>query len=248
MVDRLPAAAAPIRIHAWYGSVGALLRELSRAVNQDRTLIHADSGLPAGTRLVLVLATDSLRAGIEVEGTVTSCRPRGRKHEMALRYDFDPGAQRARLRKALAELRRETRSPRREPRVPLALRTEITRPRGLTASIVNASSRGAMLELRGRRLPRIERGSRLVMTFVGRGARPRAAETLALEVLWLGRARRVREGWVRSVGGRFSAPGAKLRARIRAVLRFEEVRPHVRILSVEQRRPDPEPARRPHGL
>ena len=43
---------------------------------------------------------------------------------MRLRYDFDPGQQRKRLREAMAELRRLNYGPRRETRVPLALKTE----------------------------------------------------------------------------------------------------------------------------
>ena len=62
---------------------------------------------------------------------------------MTLRYDFDPEPHRSRLREALAELRRETRRPRREPRVPLALRTDATALlRGLSATVSNASRAG----------------------------------------------------------------------------------------------------------
>jgi hypothetical protein len=53
MIDKVPVApptAGPIRLVAVYRTVGALLRELSRALNQGQTLLKADSGLPAGTR------------------------------------------------------------------------------------------------------------------------------------------------------------------------------------------------------
>ena len=111
----------PIRLRAYYRNAGALLRELSRALNRGRTLLRAESGLPVGTRLALVMVTDSLRAPIEVSGTVTTWRRRGTRHEMAVRYDFDPAPFRARLAQALAELKRETRPPRGVARVPLAL-------------------------------------------------------------------------------------------------------------------------------
>jgi len=62
---------------------------------------------------------------------------------MTLRYDFDPEPHRSRLREALDELRRKTRRPRREPRVPLALRTDATALlRGLSATVSNASRAG----------------------------------------------------------------------------------------------------------
>ena len=108
-MDRIPTIpTSAVRLHAWYRTAGSLLRELSRAVNQGRTLLRADSGLPVGTHLVLVMATDSLSAPLEVQGTVTSCELKGTRHEMALRYDFDAGAQRPLLDEALAQLRQQT--------------------------------------------------------------------------------------------------------------------------------------------
>ena len=154
MLDRVPAApvtAGPIRLLAVYRSAASLLRELSRALNQGQTLLKADTGLPAGTRLVLVMTTAALSAPIEVQGTVTACRPAAGRLAMTLRYDFDPEPHRSRLREALAELRRETRKPRREPRVPLALRADAAALlRGLSATVSDASRAGARLELVGR--------------------------------------------------------------------------------------------------
>jgi hypothetical protein len=105
----------PIRLRAYYRTAGALLRELSRALNRGQTLLRAESGLPVGTRLALVMVTGSLKAPIEVSGTVTTWRRRGTRHEMAVRYDFDPAPFRGRLAQALAELKRETRPPRAGP-------------------------------------------------------------------------------------------------------------------------------------
>jgi hypothetical protein len=147
MLDRIPvapASAGPIRLLAVYRTAATLLRELSRALNQGQTLLKADTGLPAGTHLVLVMTTDALSAPIEVQGVVTACRPRAGRMAMTLRYDFDPEPHRSRLREALAELRRETRRPRREPRVPLALRADAAALlRGLSATVSDASRAGA---------------------------------------------------------------------------------------------------------
>ncbi len=109
MLDRVlaaPATAGPIRLVAAYRSAASLLRELSRALSQGQTMLKADTGLPVGTHLVLVMTTPTLSAPIEVQGTVTGCRPRGRRMAMTLRYDFDPEPHRGRMREALAELRR----------------------------------------------------------------------------------------------------------------------------------------------
>jgi hypothetical protein len=164
MLDRLPAAPTvpgPIRLLAAYRSTETLLRDLSRALNQGQTLLKADSGLPAGTHIVLVMHTPSLSAPIEVQGVVTSCRPKGRKMAMTLRYDFDPEPHRSRLREAMAELKRHNRRPRKEPRVPLALRTDARALlRGLSATVSNASRAGARLELVGPRLPVVAPGDR----------------------------------------------------------------------------------------
>ena len=70
MIDRLPATATPgpIRLVAAYRTAEALLRELSRAISQGQTLLRADSGLPVGTELVLVMTTPAVSAPIEVHG------------------------------------------------------------------------------------------------------------------------------------------------------------------------------------
>ena len=237
MIDRIPAApvAVPaIRLHAWYRSAGSLLRELSRALNQGQTLLRADSGLPVGTHLVLVMSTDCLTRPIEVQGTVTSWEQRGERHEMTLRYDFDPGAQRGRLDEALTGLRAQTRRPRRSTRVPLTLSTDSTAlARGLEVTVIDASRSGARLRVAGEQLPAIARGSRLVMSHQGHRPGMRRPLRLVLEVRWTGARRRSGGRSTQLVGGRFVEPSDSLRARLRALLRFEEARPQVSLLALE---------------
>jgi hypothetical protein len=230
----------PIRLRAYYRTAGALLRELSRALNRGQRLLRAESGLPVGTRLVLVMVTGSLKAPIEVSGTVTAWRRRGTRHEMAVRYDFDPAPFRRRLDQALAELKRETRPPRLGARVPLALPVDaVPWARTLRAVIENVSREGCQLELRGPRLPRLAVGSRLDMTLSGSGAGRRSPRRLLLDILWVGRRRRVGRGARVLVGGRFLAPGAAARARIRDVLRFEDPRPRIRLRAITPPRESP---------
>jgi hypothetical protein len=240
MLDRLPALAAadrPIRLMAAYRTAESLLRELSRAVSQGQTLLKADSGLPAGTRLVLVMTTPALSSAIEVQGTVTHCRPQGRKMAMRLRYDFDAGPHRARLAEAMSELRRGTRRPRTEARVPLALRTEARALlRGLSATLQDASSTGARLELVGRRLPEVASGDRVVMRLAGSRRGTRRAARLVLEALWVGRQRRSAGLRRQEVGGRFVALSATLRERIGAILRFDDARPALELVEIEKAR------------
>jgi hypothetical protein len=245
MIDRvpvLPAVPGPIRLLAAYRSAGTLLRELSRALNQGQTLLKADSGLPAGTHLVLVMTTGALTAPIEVRGVVTACHPRGRRMAMTLRYDFDPEPHRSRLREAMAELRRETRRPRREPRVPLALRTEAAALlRGLSATVSNASRAGARLELVGPRLPAVASGDRLVMTLAGSQPGSRRPVRLVLEALWVGAQRRSGRARRQEVGGRFLGLSPTLKRRILAILRFDDARPALRLARIEK------PARAPRS-
>lgn len=249
MIDRVlvaPTAPSPLRLHAYYRSAASLLRELSRALNQGQTRLTADSGLPAGSHLVLVMSTGALSAPIEVQGVVTACRPMGPKLAMTLRYDFDPGPHRQRLREAMAELRRQTRPPRRHPRVPLALRTEATALlRGLGVTVSDASRIGARLEIVGRTLPAIISGDRLVMTVAGSRPGSRRPTRLVLEAIWVGPPRRA--GLVRrqEVGGRFVSLSATLRRRIGAVLRFDDARPALRLVRIDRR--PPRPARRRAG-
>jgi hypothetical protein len=235
-MDRIPAAplVTPVRLHAWYSSARALLRELSRALNQGQTLLRADSGLPVGTHVVLVMAADCLSSPLEVEGTVTARRVRGARHEMTLRYDFDAGPQRHRLDEALAELQAETRRPRRVPRVPLTLSTDAaTLGRDLEVTLIDLSATGARMQLVGRRLPKIEPGSRLRMSHRGRREGVRHPLRLTLEVRWLGP-----QGWSggerhRLVGGRFVRLSEAMRRRLHALLRFDETRPGVRLESID---------------
>ena len=245
MIDRVPTSLIPapaIRLHAWYHSAGSLLRELSRALNQGQTLLRADSGLPVGTHLVLVMSTDCLTEPIEVQGTVTSYQARGDRHEMTLRYDFDPGRQRGRLDEALAGLRAQTRRPRRTPRVPLTLSTDSAPlARGLEVTVIDASRGGARLRVAGERLPAIVPGDRLVMRHQGHRPGMRRPLRLVLEVRWTGARRGSGGRLTQVVGGRFVEPSESLRKRLRALLRFEEARPQVRLLELK---PLPATARR----
>jgi hypothetical protein len=233
MIDRIPVAPAPIRLHAYYRSAASLLRELSRAINQGQTRLTADSGLPAGTHLVLVMTADALSAPIEVEGVVTDCRPRGRQMAMTLRYDFDPEPHRSRLREAMDELRRETHKPRRQPRVPLALATDATAVvRGLSATVSDASRLGARLELVGPRLPPIASGDWLHMTLAGTRRGNRRAARLVLEAIWVGPSHRAGSRRRQEVGGRFVGLSATLKKRIAAILSFDEARPALRLRKI----------------
>jgi len=235
MIDRVPnpATAGPIRLVAAYRTAEALLRELSRAVSQGHTVLKADSGLPAGTQLVLVMTTPSVSSPIEVQGVVTHCRPSGPKMAMRLRYDFDPGPQRKRLREAMDELERSTHQPRREPRVPLALRTEARALlRGLSATVHNASRTGARLELVGRRLPAVSSGDRLEMRLAGSRRGTRRPVRLLLEALWVGKQRRSGPERRQEVGGRFLGLSPTLRGRIGAILRFDDARPVLQLLRI----------------
>jgi hypothetical protein len=247
MLDRVlaaPATVGPIRLVAVYRSAAALLRELSRALSQGQTLLKADTGLPVGTHLVLVMTTSALRAPIEVQGTVTACRPRGRRLAMTLRYDFDPEPHRARMREALAELRRGTRKPRREPRVPLALRADAAALlRGLSATVSDVSRAGARLELVGERLPAVAPGDRLVMTLAGSRVGSRRPARLVLEAMWTGAQRRAGRERRQEVGGRFVGLSPALEQRIVALLRFDDATPALRLSRIDRpaRAPRPRP-------
>jgi hypothetical protein len=235
-MDRIPVVPLPVpavRLHSWYGSAASLLSELSRALNRDQTLLRADSGLPVGTHLVVVMGAGCLSRPLEVQGTVTSWQVRGQGHEMTLRYEFDPGSQRRQLDEALAELRRQTRRPRRAPRVPLTLATDASGlASGLEVTVVDASRTGARLRLEGESLPTLAVGARLVMRHQGAAPGRRRPLRLALEVRWVGPAQRARGGLTRLVGGRFVLVSDTMRRRLRALLRFEEVRPRLSLLAV----------------
>jgi hypothetical protein len=244
-MDRIPAAplVTPVRLHAWHSSARALLRELSRALNRGQTLIRADSGLPVGTHVVLVMGADCLSSPLEVEGTVTAWRVRGARHEMTLRYDFEAGAQRRQLDEALAELRAQTRRPRRTPRVPLTLSADAAAvSRGLEVTLIDLSRTGARLQLVGRRLPKIELGSRLRMRHRGQRDGMRHPLRLTLEVRWLGPAGRSEGERSRLVGGRFVRPSEAMGRRLQALLRFDETRAEVRLEAIEP--PPARPSRR----
>lgn len=225
---------APIRLRAFYRSAGALLRELSRALNRGRTTLRAESGLSVGTRLALVMAAEALAEPIEVSGTITDCRRRGPRYEIGLRYDFDSGRHGARLAEAVAVLERETLRPRREPRIPLALRAAA---RGLEAVVREASPGGCQIELGGARLPDLEPGSRLVLELAPSRPGAGAAVRVGFEVRWAGPAAGPGRRRRRLVGGRFVGPSPAARRRLRSILRFEDVRPRIRIRRVVPAKP-----------
>ena len=161
---------------------------------------------------------------------------------MTLRYDFDPEPHRSRLREALAELRRENHRPRREPRVPLALRTDAAALlRGLSVTVRDASRAGARLELVGERLPAVASGDRLVMTLAGSRPGSRRPARLLLEAMWVGQHRRSGRTRRQEVGGRFLGLSPALRGRILAILRFDDARPALHLTSVK---PAPRASRR----
>jgi len=248
VIDRVPAAPArpgPIRLLAAHRTAASLVRELSRALSQGQTLLKADSGMPAGTRLVLVMTAESLSAPIEVQGVVTACRPRGRQMQMTLRYDFDAGPRHARLREAMSELRRQTRRPRRALRVPLALRTDAAALlRGLSATVSDASQAGARLELVGRSLPPVASGDRLVMTVAGSRPGSRRPSRLVLEAMWVGEQHRSGRERRQEVGGRFVGVSAALKRRIVAILSFDDARPSLRLVRIERTARTPESPKR----
>lgn len=152
---------------------------------------------------------------------------------MTLRYDFDPEPHRSRLREAMAELRRQTRRPRREPRVPLALRTDAAALlRGLSATVSDASRAGARLELVGRSLPAVAAGDRLSMTLAGSRPGSRRPARLVLEAMWVGTQRRSGGERRQEVGGRFLGVSPALKRRIVAILRFDDARPALRLVRI----------------
>lgn len=231
---------SPIRLRAFYKSAGALLRELSRALNVGHTTLRAQSGLPVGTRLRMVMVAEALEEPIEVSGTITECRLRRARFRIGLRYDFDPGPHRARIAAAIAVLKAESGRPRRDLRIPLALRVEA---RGLEATVGNASHRGCQLQLSGLRLPALTPLSRLVLSLSGSDTRTRAPVQVEFEVRWVGAPEGSgRRRWV-LVGGRFASASPAVRRHLRSILRFEEVRPRIRIRRIvlaktTKRRPD----------
>ncbi len=207
-------------------------------MNRGHTSLLADSGLPVGTGLVLVLIAEALRKPLEVAGTITGCRRRGARYDIRLRYHFEPGPQRARLAEAIAALRRETRRPRREHRIPLALRVDA---RGLEATLSDASRRGCQLELAGARLPPLEPGSRLAVTLSGSRPGTRPAVPVQFEVRWTGPVARSGGQRRQLVGGRFVSASPAARARLRSILRFEDLRLRLRIRRITLAKP---PAKR----
>jgi hypothetical protein len=227
------------RLTAYYKTAGALLRELSRAVNQGRTRLSSESGLAVGTRLTLALTTAALPKPIEVVGTVTARRMRGALYEMVLRYDFDPERFRGLLARTVAALKREDppRKPRTEARIPMALSVDAgALARVLRTTLQNFSRAGCRLELRAARMPKLEAGDRLEMTVSGSRAGSRRPMRAELEVRWVGRAARSADGRKVLFGARFVGLSAAARQRIGTILRLEDFRPTIRIRRLRPRR------------
>lgn len=236
----VPPLDKPITIHltAVYETAGALLRELSRAVNRGATKLRSESGLPVGTRFTLGLVTGALPKPVEVAGVVTSSVRQGRAFQMLLRYDFDPGQSRRLLDSVLALARREAppRGDRRETRVPLTLEVEAGGIRGATTEVLNLSPRGCRLELRGARIPALLAGERLRLSVSDRG-RGRKVD-MDLEVKWVRGSRRERK---LLVGAAFVGLTKAARARLLEILKLQDLRPRLRVQRV------PAKARRPRG-
>jgi hypothetical protein len=122
--------------------------------------------------------------------------------------------------------------------VPLTLSTDAAAlARGLEVTVVDVSRAGARLRVAGEPLPDIVEGSRLVMRHQGHRAGMRRALRLVFEVRWSGPRRRSGGRLTRVVGGRFVDPSESVRARLRALLRFEEARPQLSVLALEAPRP-----------
>jgi len=225
-----PLLEKPITIHltAVYKTAGALLRELSRAVNRGATTLRTESGLPVGTRFTLNLVTDALREPIEVSGVVTASVKRRRGFEMKLRYDFDPGQSRRLLDSVLALVRREEPSvrPRKEARVPLALAVAGAGLRGAQATIENLSTRGCRLALEGARRPALQVGDHLRLGLSGGGKRRGRRVSLRLQVRWV---RRGRSRTSLSLGAAFVDPSAEARARLTSLLKLRDFQPDIRL-------------------
>ena len=228
----VPPLDKPITIHltAVYETAGALLRELSRAVNRGATKLRSESGLPVGTRFTLGLATAALPRPIEVAGVVTASARQGRAFQMLLRYDFDPSQSRLLLDSVLALVRREAppRGPRRETRMPLTLGVETGGLRGVATEVLNLSPRGCRLELRGSRMPALRVGDRLRMAVEHRGRGRKVV--MDLEVRWVrksGSAKKL------LLGAAFVDLRPAARARLLKILELQDLRPRIRVQRVK---------------
>jgi hypothetical protein len=224
----LPLLEKPITIHltAVYHTAGALLRELSRAVNRGATRLRSESGLPVGTRFTLALVTGALRAPIEVQGVVTGSVKRKRLFEMLLRYDFDPADSRRLLDAVLALVRNEEPAvrPRREARVPLSLGVLGASLRGAVASLDDLSPRGCRLIMSGARLPALKTGDRLRLRVSGSGLGAGRSVALDLETRWV-RAGRGRKAKRLTMGAAFVGLSPRARARLDTILKLRDFRP-----------------------
>jgi hypothetical protein len=220
----------PITIHltAVYKTAGALLRELSRAVNRGATRLRTESGLPVGTRFTLALVTGALRAPIEVQGVVTGSVKRRHIFDMLLRYDFDPAESRRLLDAVLALVRNEEPSvrPRREVRVPLALGVRGALLRGAVARVDNLSPRGCRLIMSGARLPALEAGDRLRLRLSGSGRGAGRSVALDLETRWV-RAGRGKKRKRLTLGAAFVGLSPSARARLDTILKLRDFRPTI---------------------
>ena len=230
----VPPLDKPTSIHltSVYETAGALLRELSRAVNRGATKLRSESGLPVGTRFTLGLVTAALPKPIEVAGVVTASARQGRAFQMLLRYDFDPSQSRRLLDSVLALVRREERArgPRREARMPLTLGVEGGGFRGVTTEVLNLSPRGCRLELRGAQVPSLRAGDRLRMALSDRGRGKKVV--MNLEVRWV-RGSRKQETLL--VGTAFVGLSPAARARLLLILKLKDLRPRIRVQRVRNK-------------
>jgi hypothetical protein len=198
-------------------------------VNRGATTLRSESGLPVGTRFTLGLVTAALAKPIEVDGVVTASVRKGRLFHMLLRYDFDPSQSRRMLDSVLALVRHEAppRGLRRETRMPLTLGVEGGGLRGVTTEVLNLSPRGCRLDLRGTRVPALRVGDRLRMTVSSRSRGRRVG--LELEVRWV----RVRGQKKLLLGAAFVALTTAARARLRGILKLQDLRPKIRVQRVK---------------
>ena len=125
------------------------------------------------------------------------------------------------------------------PRVPLTLATDSAAvSEGLEVTVTEASRQGARLRLAGKVLPEVEAGSRLLLRHQGRATGTRRPLSLEIEARWVGPLRRSRGRAVQVVGGRFTRLSDAMKERLRALLRFDDVRPQVSLVAIE---PPPAP-------
>jgi len=114
--------------------------------------------------------------------------------------------------------------------VPLTLGVEAGGLRGVTTEVLNLSPRGCRLDLRGTRVPALRAGDRLRMTVSSRSRGRRVV--LDLEVRWVRGARGQKK---LLLGAAFVGLTPEARARLRAILKLQDLRPMIRVQRLEAR-------------